>query len=88
MNRHRTTLIALVIAGVVVCGTGCAGSVTASTTCRDFLQLDEQTQMSGVESLAAKTSGDAFKGPMGIDNVIYDCQETPSKTLGALMHVS
>ncbi|WP_018332014.1 hypothetical protein [Actinomycetospora chiangmaiensis] len=77
-----------VLAGLLVLATAGCGGADASTTCSDFLNMSEQTQETAVETLAAKTHGDAFKGPMGLANVVYGCQETPHKTLGALMGVS
>ena len=87
MGTWRVTAVAAIGVGLLLLG-GCGDSVSASTTCSDFLNLDEQTQQTAVETLAARTHGDAFKGPMGIDNVLYDCQESPNKTLGRIMGLS
>ncbi|MFP5023383.1 hypothetical protein [Pseudonocardia phyllosphaerae] len=76
------------MAGTVLLGSCGKPEVTASTTCTEFLGMDQQTQMTGVEQLAAQTDGEGFKGPMGIMNLIYDCQHAPHSTVGEVMEIS
>ncbi|HEX3898353.1 MAG TPA: hypothetical protein VHW74_04225 [Mycobacteriales bacterium] len=84
---HRLRRPALVAAGVVLIGcsaTACIGGsgLSASSTCRDFLNASPSAQQSIIDKLAAQYDKPDYSTPLGAPEVPYACSANPDMTLG------
>ena len=73
------------LAIAVALGTGCGGSsLTASSTCKEFLKASQQDQDAIVTKLAEQYKKPDFVTPLGRPEVPYYCTANPDSTLGQL----
>lgn len=84
MRSRRTTAVlatCLVLATPVV--SGCGGpSLSASSSCQDFLNAAPQDQDTAVSKLAGDLHAPDAVTPLGRPNVNYMCANEPNMTLG------
>ncbi len=79
----RRAVAAVLSAGLMaVAITGCGSSLSASSTCQDFLNASPQAQQTAVEKLAAQYDKPDYATPLGMPEVPYYCSANPSATLG------
>jgi len=79
----RRAVAAILSAGLVVVAiAGCGSSLSASSTCQDFLSASPQDQQTAVEKLAAQYDKPDYATPLGEPDVPYYCSGNPSATLG------
>ncbi len=72
---------AVVLWGLLV--SGCAGSsLSASSTCSEFMQASPQDQQQVVSELATQYQKPDFATPLGEPEVPYYCAANPTVTLG------
>jgi hypothetical protein len=61
----------------------CGGSgLSASSTCRDFLNASPSDQQSIIDQLASQYDKPDYTTPLGMPEVPYFCTASPSVTLG------
>jgi hypothetical protein len=80
--KLRTLTVGLVM---VICATalaGCGSSLSASSTCQDFLNASPSAQQQVVDQLAAQYRKPDYATPLGEPEVPYFCASNPSVTLG------
>ena len=78
----RTVIASLSIALAALTLTACGSSLSASSTCQDFLNASPQDQQSAVDKLAAQYDEPDYATPLGEPEVPYYCSSNPSVTLG------
>jgi hypothetical protein len=71
-----------VLGGLAASLSGCSGSLTANSSCQDFLNASQSDQVQAIDQLAAQEDAPDATTPLGMPNVSYLCTEVPSNTLG------
>jgi hypothetical protein len=66
--------------GLAACG---GSTLSAASTCHDFMNADATTQHEAVDRLAAQYSKPDYATPLGEPEVPYFCSANPSVTLGS-----
>lgn len=79
-NARAGMLIAVVsVAGSIA---GCGSSLSASSSCSDFLKASPQDQQTVVSKLAGQYQKPDYATPLGEPEVPYYCASNPDVTLG------
>lgn len=78
----RATAVAGVASALVLSACG-GNSLSASSSCRDFMSASPAEQHEVVDELASQYRKPAFSTPLGEPEVPYYCSANPSTTLGA-----
>jgi len=84
--RQTRTLFSLVLTGLIANGalSACGTSeLTASSSCRDFMNAPASAQHEAIDKLAAQYKKPDFATPLGEPEVPYYCSANPGTTLGA-----
>jgi hypothetical protein len=58
------------------------GSLTADSTCRQFLNTDQQTEEQAIVNIAVAKGLGGFGSPLALPAVRYDCSSNPDAKLG------
>lgn len=61
------------------------GGLTASSTCQQFLNTDEQTEQQALVDIAMSKGIGGFGSPLALPEIRYECSSTPGMTLGAIV---
>jgi hypothetical protein len=81
--RVRTpAVMALLFASLLGLLAGCANSLSASSSCQDFLNASQSDQVQAIDSIAAQEHAPDATTPLGMPNVSYLCANDPGQTLG------
>ena len=62
--------------------TSCSNSLSASSSCKDFLNASQSEQVSAIDKIAAQENAPNATTPLGMPNISYLCAGDPSQTLG------
>jgi hypothetical protein len=82
--RFRHTGVTVAVVGVIsslalnACG---SGSLSASSTCQDFMKASASEQHEIIDQLASRYDKPDFTSPLGEPEVPYYCTANPSVTL-------
>ncbi|MGH3199339.1 MAG: hypothetical protein ACRDNT_26220 [Streptosporangiaceae bacterium] len=69
--------------GALIIGlAGCSGSLTAQSSCKDFLNASQSDQIQAIDKIAGQENAPDATTPLGMPNVSYLCAGSPSQTLG------
>lgn len=60
---------------------GCAGELSASSTCQDFAEASPEEQQSAISSLSSEFETPDYTTPLGEPAVGYYCASNPDTTL-------
>lgn len=75
----------LLVAGLAAaCLLAACGGLSASSTCRDYLNASASDQSAVLTQLAQQYNRPELVSPLGPPGVSYECVETPNKTLGQI----
>jgi hypothetical protein len=77
-------VLVLIIKGLSAAQGGGSG-LTASSTCQQFLNDDEQTQQQALVDVAMSKGIGGFGSPLALPEIQYECSSTPTMTLGAIV---
>jgi hypothetical protein len=61
---------------------GCSASLTAQSSCKDFLNASQSDQVTAIDKIAPQEDAPDATTPLGMPNVSYLCSGDPSQTLG------
>jgi hypothetical protein len=61
------------------------GGLTASSTCQQFLNYDEQTEQQAMVDIAVSKSIGGFGSPLALPEIRYECSSEPAMTIGAVI---
>jgi len=61
------------------------GGLTASSTCQQFLNYDEQTEQQAMVDIAVSKGIGGFGSPLALPEIRYECSSEPAMTIGALI---
>lgn len=76
-------LVPIAIASLVFTGACSSGpSLSADSTCRDFMSASAEDQTSAVNMIATDLGAANATTPLGRPNVNYLCAQAPTRTLG------
>jgi hypothetical protein len=87
-------VVALVVIGIGVLITkGVLGAMhgsrdsglTASSTCQQFLNTDEQTEQQALVDIAMSKGIGGFGSPLALPEIRYECSSEPTMTMGAII---
>ena len=79
-------VIMLLIKGVpALLNTVQSAGLTASSTCRQFLNIDEQTEQQALVDIAMSKGIGGFGSPLALPEIRYECSSEPAMTLGNLI---
>lgn len=82
-RKVRTVLLAIVLGSLGLAVTSCqGGGLSASSTCKDFLNASASDQQQVVSQLAGRYNKPDFATPLGQPDVPYYCASNPNVTLG------
>lgn len=75
--------LALLVTGSTFVFAGCGGSsLSASSSCKDFMAASAMEQHEVVDQLSSHYDKPAYSTPLGEPEVPYYCSSSPSVTLG------
>lgn len=75
--------VVLLIKGLAAAAGG--SGLSASSTCTQFLNADEQTQQQALVNIALSKGIGGFGSPLALPEIQYECSSLPTMTLGALI---
>jgi hypothetical protein len=76
-------LIIVAMFGALTAGlTGCSHSLTAQSSCSDFLNVSQSDQIQAIDKIAAQEDAPDATTPLGMPNISYLCTGSPNQTLG------
>ena len=79
-------VVMLLIKGVpALLNTVQSAGLTASSTCRQFLNTDEQTEQQALVDIAMSKGIGGFGSPLALPEIRYECSSEPTMTLGNLI---
>lgn len=79
-------VVVLVVKGVAAVGKGMRdGGLTATSTCDQFLNTDEQTEQQALVDIAMSKGIGGFGSPLALPEIRYECSSAPALTLGAII---
>jgi hypothetical protein len=87
-------VVALVVIGLaVLLIRGAAGALhkahdnglTATSTCEQFLNIDESTEQQALVDIAISKGIGGFGSPLALPEIRYECSSAPTMTLGAIV---
>jgi len=79
----RTALVAVTLMSLGLAVSSCqTGGLSASSTCKDFLNASASDQQQVVSQLAGQYNKPDFATPLGEPDVPYYCAGNPNATLG------
>jgi hypothetical protein len=61
------------------------GGLTASSTCQQFLNTDEQTEQQALVDIAMSKGIGGFGSPLALPEIRYECSSEPTMTMGAIV---
>jgi hypothetical protein len=73
------------IAGAIGHPGNTAAGLTASSTCQQFLNTDENTEQQALVDIADSKGIGGFGSPLALPEIRYECSYSPSMTLGKLI---
>lgn len=77
------SLIIVAMLGTITAGlTGCSHSLTAQSSCKDFLNASQSDQIQAIDKIAAQVDAPDATTPLGMPNISYLCTGSPNQTLG------
>jgi hypothetical protein len=80
---RRRLLAAITSAGfLAVALAGCSASLTAKSSCQDFLNASPSDQAQAIDKIAPQENAPDATTPLGMPNVSYLCAGAPQQTLG------
>jgi hypothetical protein len=88
MAVRRVLLLSVVLLAVSPGLSACGASLSANSTCRDFLQATPQDQDAAVSQVASDLRAGNALTPLGRPNIDYLCANDPTMTLGAAVKSS
>jgi hypothetical protein len=77
----RISMLPVVVASAIAVA-GCGNSISATTSCNDFLHASPQDQDAAVSKVAADQHAPNSVTPLGRPNINYICASAPNMTLG------
>lgn len=83
--RHagRRSLTAIALLGCLsIALTGCSASLTAKSSCKDFLNASQSDQIKAIDKIAPQEDAPDATTPLGMPNISYLCTGDPGQTLG------
>ena len=80
------TVVVLAITVTTLAVTGCGGSLSASSTCKDFAEASGEDQHEVIPSLSSKFDTPDYTTPLGEPEVGYYCASNPETTLEEFFH--
>jgi hypothetical protein len=84
-------VVALVVAAVKSLSGGAGtspsqdASLTAGSTCQQFLNTDEQTEQQALVDIAVSKGIGGFGSPLALPEIRYECSSQPAMTMGAIV---
>lgn len=79
-------LLLLVFKGIpAVIGGGSGDGLSASSTCKDFLNADQGTESQALVDIATSKGLGGFGSPLALPAIRYECSYHPSESLGAVI---
>lgn len=84
VSARRLVPLTIVLTAAVWMVGGCGGpSLTAASSCRDFMNASAQDQDEAVNRIATDEHAPNATSPLGRPNIAYLCAGDPSMTLGS-----
>jgi hypothetical protein len=80
--RSKPITIIVLLCFLILGLTSCSGSLSASSSCKDFLNASQSAQVQAIDKIAAAENAPDATTPLGMPNVSYLCAGNPSQTLG------
>ncbi len=81
--RGATFLGVLLIAAVLALS-ACGSGLTASSSCKDFMEASPEDQSSAISKLSSQFDTPEVATPLGSPNVAYTCSSNPDMSLEEL----
>lgn len=81
-GKWRPLAIFAVLSALTVGLAGCSGSLTAKSSCNDFLNASQSDQIQAIDKIAAQEDAPDATTPLGMPNISYLCTGDPNQTLG------
>ena len=80
-------LVCVLIAAVALAASGCGDSgLTASSTCKDFVDASPEAQAEAISRLSGEFETPEYNTPLGSPEVGYYCAGSPETTLEEFFH--
>jgi hypothetical protein len=73
---------AALLGSLAIALAGCGSSLTAQSSCKDFLNASQSAQVTAIDKIAPQEDAPDATTPLGMPNVSYLCAGEPSQTLG------
>lgn len=61
------------------------GSLSATSTCQQFLNTDDATEQQAIVDIADANGEGGFGSPLALPEIRYECSGTPNATLGSII---
>ncbi len=95
-KSNATAFVVLAVVALVIIGLGILiassnlkgshdGGLTASSTCQQFLNTDEQTEQQALVDIAMSKGIGGFGSPLALPEIRYECSSEPTMTMGAIV---
>ena len=83
MSNRKSALVAAIAATTAGCAIGACGigGLSATSTCRDFMNASAAEQHEVIDTLASRYRKPDYTTPIGEPEVPYYCSANPSITL-------
>jgi len=78
----RSLIIVAMLGALTASLTGCSHSLTAQSSCKDFLNASQSDQIQAIDKVAAQEDAPDATTPLGMPNISYLCTGSPNQTLG------
>jgi len=81
-GKWRFLAIFAVLGALAVGLSGCSSSLSAKSSCKDFLNASQSDQIQAIDKVAAQEDAPDATTPLGMPNISYLCAGDPNQTLG------
>jgi hypothetical protein len=61
---------------------GSGAELTAASTCEEFLKVDQQTQLTAINSIGLELHVPGIGSPLALPSISYSCSQRPERLLG------
>jgi hypothetical protein len=78
----RSLFFVAMLGALTVGLAGCSHSLTAQSSCKDFLNASQSDQIQAIDKIAAQEDAPDATTPLGMPNISYLCTGSPNQTLG------
>lgn len=83
-NICRAACLGLLIVGATIVLVACASGLSASSSCKDFMEASPEEQSGAISKLSAQFNTPEVATPLGSPSVAYTCSSNPEMSLEEL----